>query len=494
MVAQRLVEAVVDRGGLDRFSIDVFGEEPRPPYDRVALTSFFTASSPVDLTLSDGRLWATDGVTLHTGLAVSSIEPEGHTLTTADGSRHGYDILVLATGSYAARPPVPGRDLPGCFVYRTLDDVEQLRDWVQARPGARGVVVGGGLLGLEAAGALRGLGAETTVVEFADRLMPLQVDCGGGEALRRLIADLGVEVRTSTATREVLGDPAGGVIGMAFGDGSTVDTDVVVFATGVRPRDDLARQAGLAVHERGGVLAGADCATSNPDIYAIGEVASFAGRIWGLVGPGYTMAEIVADRLLGGDATFTGVDLATKLKLSRRRRGQLRRRVRHHRGCPRGRLRRPRRAACTRSSSLSDDAQTLLGGILSATRRRTPACVRSLGGALAAGPGAPGAAGGAEPPMSGALPDDAIVCSCNNVTAGTIRGADHGTTAAVQRRPATQDLHQGRHQLRLLRAAGEGAAGCRADAPPASRSATRCASTSRCRRPQLFDAVRVSWI
>ena len=190
--------------------------------------------------------------------------------------------------------------------------MEGLRDRLD-RP-VRGAVVGGGLLGLEAAGALRALECEATVVEFAPRLMPLQVDDGGGEALKRLIEALGVRVRTSTATAKVVGD-RGHVSRMEFTEGDPLDVDVVVFAVGVRPRDELARDAGLAIGDRGGVVVDESCRTADPAVWAIGEVACIEGRCLGLVAPGYTMAEIVGDRLLGGAGTFPGADLSTKLKL-----------------------------------------------------------------------------------------------------------------------------------------------------------------------------------
>lgn len=424
MVGQRLVEALVDRGALDDWEIDVFGEEPWAPYDRVALTSFFTHENPVDLLLDDGWLWLHPGVRLRTHERVVEIDRESRVVRTEAGEAHPYDAVVLATGSYAAKPPVPGNDLPGCFVYRTIDDVDGLRNWVVNRSESgpvRGVVVGGGLLGLEAAGALRKLGASTTVVEFADRLMPLQVDAGGGEALRRMIEGMGVAVRTSTASKAIHG--AERVRRMEFADGDAIDADVVVFATGVRPRDELARAAGLDVHERGGVMAGPDCRTSDPDIYAIGEVACIAGRVWGLVAPGYAMAEVTADRILGGAATFTGSDLSTKLKLL---------------GVDVASF---GDAFATTENSLevvyadpvagrysklvlSDDASTLLGGMLvgdaSAYANLKPMVGSPLGGDPVSWlvP-----AGAAEPPSSSGLPDAATVCSCNNVTAGTIRGA-----------------------------------------------------------------------
>jgi len=424
MVAQRLVEALVDRGALDDWTIDIFGEEQWAPYDRVALTSFFSRDDPADLLLDDGSLWQRPGVQLHTGTGVVKIDRDRRLVRTADGNEHGYDAIVLATGSYAARPPIPGNDLPGCFVYRTIDDVDRLRAWVNERAASgpvRGAVIGGGLLGLEAAGALHALGAETTVVEFADRLMPLQVDAGGGQALQRMIEQLGVRVRTSTASRAVLGD-GDRVRSMEFADGTETGVDVVVFATGVRPRDELARTAGLDVHERGGVMAGPDCRTSDPDIFVIGEVACIAGRVWGLVGPGYTMAEVVADRILGGEATFTGADLSTKLKLL---------------GVDVASF---GDAFATAENSLevvyadpiagrysklvlSDDASTLLGGMLVGDAGAYQSLRPLVGSALGGDPAAWLVPGGIEPPTTGAMPDAATVCSCNNVSAGTIRAA-----------------------------------------------------------------------
>lgn len=424
MVAQRLVEALVDRGALDDLTIDVFGEEPWAPYDRVALTSFFSRDDPTGLLLDDGALWQRPGVRLHTGARVVGIDRDQRVVRTADGEAAGYDTLVLATGSYAARPPVPGNDLPGCFVYRTIEDVDRLRAWVTERAVSgpvRGAVIGGGLLGLEAAGALRELGAETTVVEFADRLMPLQVDAGGGQALQRMIEQLGVSVRTGTASRAVLGD-GDRVRSMEFADGTGAEVDVVVFATGVRPRDELARAAGLEVHERGGVMAGPDCRTSDPDIFVIGEVACIAGRVWGLVGPGYTMAEVVADRILGGAATFTGADLSTKLKLL---------------GVDVASF---GDAFATAANALevvyadtiagrysklvlSDDASTLLGGMLVGDASAYQSLRPLVGSALGGDPAAWLVPGGIEPPASGAMPDTATVCSCNSVSAGTIRAA-----------------------------------------------------------------------
>ncbi|GMA21904.1 hypothetical protein GCM10025862_39250 [Arsenicicoccus piscis] len=320
MVAQRLVEALRARDEQARWRVTLLAEEPRAPYDRVALTSYFSGRDPEDLALGDPELWRDPLVRLRRGVAVTGIDREGKQVALSDGSTLDYDELVLATGSYAAVPPIDGKDTRGCFVYRTIDDVADLRGYVEGlrqqvtdRP-LTGAVIGGGLLGLEAAGALTALGVDSTVVEFAPRLMPLQVDEGGGEALKRLIEQLGVTVRAGAATARI-NARRGVVSSMKLVDGETIPADVVVFATGVRPRDELARAADLEVGERGGVIVDEACRTSDPAIHAIGEVACLSGRVYGLVAPGYTMAEIVADRLLGGFATFPGADLSTKLKL-----------------------------------------------------------------------------------------------------------------------------------------------------------------------------------
>jgi nitrite reductase (NADH) large subunit len=311
MVGHRFVETLLARGG-SRFEITVFGEEPRLAYDRVCLSALFDGSTAEDLSLVDDGAY--DGVEVFLGDRIVAVDRESRKVVAASGAVVDYDALVLATGSYPFVPPIPGCDLPGCFVYRTIDDLERIRD---AAAGRRvGAVVGGGLLGLEAAAALRNLGLETHVVEFTPRLMPVQLDDLGGEVLRDHVEQLGVSVHTSMQTTELTAGPAGGVARMGFAEGDDLDVDLVVFSAGIRPRDELARACGLAVGERGGIVVDEACRTSDPDIYAIGECAIAAGRVWGLVAPGYEMARVVAAQLLGdGDASFTGADLSTKLKL-----------------------------------------------------------------------------------------------------------------------------------------------------------------------------------
>lgn len=433
MVAHRLVEAMVERGADEAWDIEVFGDETRPPYDRVALTSFFSDRDPEDLLLGDGELWKRPGVRLYRGSIVSHIDREAKQIH-ARNTTFDYDRLVLATGSYATVPPVEGSDLPGCFVYRTVDDVAELRAWVLDREAVlgrkvKGAVVGGGLLGLEAAGALTALGADTTVVEFADWLMPLQVDQAGGGALRRIIEQLGVSVRTSTATSKLRPGRDGKVARMQFADGDKIPADVVVFATGVRPRDELAREAGLELGERGGVIADEACTTSDDSIFAIGEVAHIAGRVWGLVGPGYSMAEVVADRLLGGDATFEGADLSTKLKLLGVDVASFGDAFAATNGSLEVVYADPT-AGVYKKLVMSDDAQTLLGGMLVGDASAYTNLRPMVGRALGSDPTAWLLPEGMEPPSGSSLPDDANVCSCNNVTAGTVRGAvtDHQCT------------------------------------------------------------------
>ncbi len=426
MVAHRLVEALRDRDSAGAWRVSVLAEEPRPPYDRVALTTYFSGRDPLSLSLGDPALWSDPLVTLHKGTPVTGIDRDARIVSLANGSRLPYDQLVLATGSFATVPPVEGKDTRGCFVYRTIDDVAALRGFVERRSEELGrplcgAVIGGGLLGLEAAGALTALNVATTVVEFAPRLMPLQVDDGGGQALRRLIEGLGVTVRTSTATAKI-GHRQGLVDAMTFADGEKIKADVVVFATGVRPRDELARSSGLPVGERGGVIVDDACRTSDPAVWAIGEVACIQGRVWGLVGPGYDMAEIVADRLLGGEATFTGADLSTKLKLLGVDVASFGDAFATEPGSLEVTYADPV-AGVYKKLVLSDDAVTLRGGILvgdaSAYSRLRPMVGRPLG----TDPASFLLPEGASPGADAELPDDVAVCSCNNVTAGAIRCA-----------------------------------------------------------------------
>jgi nitrite reductase (NADH) large subunit len=310
MVGQRFLEKLPASASR---SVTLIGEEPRPAYDRVQLSSLFCGHTAEELSLVPPGFFESHGIAARLGERATAIDRSARVVQTSAGTEIPYDVLVLATGSYPFVPPIPGCDRAGCHVYRTLDDLEAIR-----RGAARahvGAVVGGGLLGLEAAKALRDLGLETHVVEFAPRLMALQVDEAGGRMLRRRIEALGLRVHTGKSTR-LIAEGAGRSHAMQFADGSSLETDVIVFSAGIRPRDELARQAGLAVGERGGIVIDDACRTSDPDIYAIGECALWRGRIFGLVAPGYQMAEVAARHIAGAaEAAFTGADLSTKLKL-----------------------------------------------------------------------------------------------------------------------------------------------------------------------------------
>jgi len=311
MVGQRLLEhlAAAQAG----FEITVLCEEPRAAYDRVQLSSFFSGKSARDLAMASDDFFDRHGISIHFQERAVGIDRQSRTVTTAAGQVLCYDQIVLATGSYPFVPPVKGHDRPGCFVYRTIEDLESIR--AAAADSKIGVVVGGGLLGLEAAKALKDLGLATHVVEFAPRLMAVQVDDGGGQVLRRRIAALGVGIHTGKNTVEITDAETGGHR-MKFTDGGALDTDVIVFSAGIRPRDELARQCGLRLGERGGIVIDDHCRTSDPDIYAIGECALWNGKLFGLVAPGYQMARVCAAQLQGEEQSrFTGADMSTKLKL-----------------------------------------------------------------------------------------------------------------------------------------------------------------------------------
>ncbi|TMS58553.1 nitrite reductase large subunit [Imbroritus primus] len=311
MVGHKLLELLVEAGAQD-YDITVLGEEPRPAYDRVHLSEFFAGKSAADLSLVPEGFFARDNLLLRLNARAAYIDRQARTVTVSTGEVLAYDKLVIATGSAPFVPPIPGNDRADCFVYRTIEDLEAMQACaVRARVGA---VLGGGLLGLECAKALRDLRLETHVVEFAPSLMAVQVDAAGGRVLRGRIEELGVAVHTGKNTQQIV-DGEHGRHRMIFSDGTHLDTDMIVFSAGIRPRDELARACGLEVGVRGGIVVDASCRTSDPDIFAIGECALAGGRVYGLVAPGYEMARTVAAALQGKPASFAGADMSTKLKL-----------------------------------------------------------------------------------------------------------------------------------------------------------------------------------
>ena len=311
MVGHRFCERLAALDPDRRLAVTVFGDEKRAAYDRVQLSEFFAGKSAADLAIADPEWYGSRSYALHLAEGIRRIDRTNAEVVSAGGRRVAYDHLVLATGSAPFVPPIPGIVTEGVFVYRTIEDLEAIRDWAGRASSA--AVIGGGLLGLEAAKAALDMGLETHVVEFAERLMPRQLDATGGAFLRKAIAKLGVHVHLAARTEEVVGEEF--VRGLRFADGTTLDVDLVIVSAGIRPRDELARSAGLGVGERGGVEVDDHLTTNDPRIHAIGEVALHRGMIYGLVAPGYVMADVLARRLTGANAEFTGAELSAKLKL-----------------------------------------------------------------------------------------------------------------------------------------------------------------------------------
>ncbi|MEY2831312.1 MAG: hypothetical protein RLZZ574_570 [Cyanobacteriota bacterium] len=313
MVGHKFLELMVQKDVSKQWNLVTFCEEPRVAYDRVNLSGYFSGKTAGDLTLVEPGYYQENNVEIHIGDRVVAIDRDRQKVISANGIEISYDKLVLATGSYPFVPPIQGNDSPGTFVYRTIEDLENMEAW--GKQSQVGVVVGGGLLGLECANALKSMGLKTHVVEFAPRLMPVQIDETGGEVLKEKIQALGVQVHTSKSTTNIV-SVNGKLVKMEFADGGELATDMIVFSAGIRPRDNLARESGLTVGERGGIVVNEYCLTSDRNIYAIGECALYHNQIFGLVAPGYTMAEVASDSITqAGARTFEGADMSTKLKL-----------------------------------------------------------------------------------------------------------------------------------------------------------------------------------
>ncbi|MCB9633956.1 MAG: nitrite reductase small subunit NirD [Sandaracinus sp.] len=416
MVAQRFCEELRARDPerLDR--IVVFGEEPRAAYDRVHLTRFFEERSEASLRLAAPDWFETHGVTLRTGCCVVAIDRDARTVTADDGSTTAYDVLVLCTGSSAFVPPIPGVDRPGVFVYRTIEDLERILAWSDRADVSRAAVLGGGLLGLEAARAVQLRGLEAHVVELAPHLMARQLDARGGAVLRHHVEALGVHVHVGVGVVALEGEgDEPRVRSLRRGDGEALDAEMVVVSAGIRPRDELARDAGLTVGPRGGVVVDDGLATSDPHVFAIGEVALHRGVLHGLVAPGYAMATVLARRLLGEDVAFEGADASCRLKLMGVDVAVL--------GDPhadgRALVWEDGAAGVYQKLVLATDADRILGASFvgdAAPYARVAHLVRS--GEIVASPArllVGEADGDAE------LPDEAAVCSCHDVDAGTVR-------------------------------------------------------------------------
>jgi len=429
MVGHHCVEQLIAGGALAHYRIHVFGEESQRAYDRVHLSEYFTGRDAESLAMSDAGLYQQSGLSLHLGVAVLEIDREHREVVTSQG-RIGYDKLVMATGSYPFVPPIEGAEGDSRLVYRTLDDLDTIR--AAASNARRGVVVGGGLLGLEAANALKSLGLEAHVVEFAPRLMPVQLDEHGGAALKARIEALGVGVHLSRATQSI--SPGEDYrYRMNFAGEDFLETDLIVFSAGIRPQDSLARACQLELGPRGGIAIDEHCRSSDEHIYAIGECAAWNGSIFGLVAPGYQMARNVAAQLCGQDAEpFFGADMSTKLKLLGVDVGSI--------GDAHGALSGARSyryideaSASYRRLVVSADGKQVLGAVLVGDNSYYDTLLQYAqnGIALPADPASlilPRSEGA---PALGvdALPATATVCSCHNVSKGAICAAiDAGCT------------------------------------------------------------------
>lgn len=314
MAAHGLCRRLVEDGSLSDYQITIFGDEPRLAYDRVHLSKWFEQSDDASLLLADREWYLHHKVEFKTGCRIASVDRDKRQIVDHDGNRHPYDQLVLATGSYPFVPPVPGRDLDGVFVYRTIDDLTSIRDHVQQTSAKVGAVIGGGLLGLEAAKILCDLGLKTSVIEMAPGLMPRQLDHDAAVKLKRHVESIGVDVHLVRRTESIESRSDGG-LRLNFANAEPMDVGILIIAAGVRPNDSLARQAGLAIGARGGVVVDRHLQTSDPNIFAIGECCSFRDHVYGLVAPCFRMADVLADRFLGRDATFDGADESAELKL-----------------------------------------------------------------------------------------------------------------------------------------------------------------------------------
>ncbi len=313
MVGHKFLETVATLPENCAFEMKIIGEEPNTAYDRVHLSEFFSGKTAGDLSLVPDNFYQDNSLKVASSTQVTEIDRINKEIHYANGNNEKYDKLVLATGSYPFVPPIPGKDRDNVFVYRTIEDLKLIAEG--AKNSRVGVVIGGGLLGLEAAKALKDLGLETHVVEFAPQLMAIQLDETGGELLRKKIENLGVSVHTSKNTKQIT-DGGNFHHKLCFADGSFLETDLILFSAGIRPRDDLAKQSGLDMGERGGIVINDRCQTSDPDIYAIGECALWDNKIFGLVAPGYQMAKVAANQICQDQSDqFTGADMSTKLKL-----------------------------------------------------------------------------------------------------------------------------------------------------------------------------------
>jgi nitrite reductase (NADH) large subunit len=311
MAAGRVLEELFERAP-GAYEVTIFGAEPRVNYNRIMLSPVLSGEKAYeDILIHDEAWYETNGITLHRGQQIVQIDRGAKRVVSADGTAADYDQLLVATGSVPFVVPIPGASLPGVVTYRDLDDVNAML--AAARKGGRAVVIGGGLLGLEAAAGLKAQGMEVTVLHLMPTLMERQLDPSAGYLLQRAMEERGIAVRCKANTHAILGETH--VTGIRLDDGTELPADIVVMAVGIRPNAALAKEAGLETNR--GVLVGDDMRTSDPDVFAVGECVEHRGHCYGLVAPLYEMAKVVAAQLAGDEtAAYTGSVTATKLKVT----------------------------------------------------------------------------------------------------------------------------------------------------------------------------------
>lgn len=418
MVGYKFCEKLRFKASEQQFSVKVFGEEPHPAYDRVHLSEYFSNRSVTDLEMAPRSWYVENNVELITGELIVHIDRENKKIMSHTGLEATYDKLILATGSSAFVPPIQGSEMQGVFVYRTIEDLEAIIEY--GKTSKKAAVLGGGLLGLEAAKAMLDLDQETHVIEFAPRLMPRQLDQSGSDALQDKMEALGVHIHMNRNTACVLGEEH--MTGLEFTDGNLLAADMLVISCGIKPRDELASECGLEVGQRGGIVVNDMLQTTDEDIYAIGECALHKNFIYGLVAPGYEMADVVVDQLLNnGDKVFESYDMSTKLKLI----GvdvasfgdALCENIPHKPIVFEDKF-----EGVYKRINISEDGKALLGGILIGDAEAYNMLLQVTLNGMALPPNPEdlilGSRGGESMDME--LPDTAQICSCENVTKGDI--------------------------------------------------------------------------
>ncbi|HHX8506064.1 TPA: nitrite reductase large subunit NirB [Vibrio diabolicus] len=451
MVGHRYIEDLVEKADISNMEITVFCEEPRVAYDRVHLSSYFSHHTADELSLVKEGFYEKHGINMLIGERAININRENRIIYSSTGREVQYDKLILATGSFPFVPPIKGHESKDCFVYRTIEDLKAIE--ACAKNSKSGVVIGGGLLGLEAAGALKALGVETHVVEFAPKLMAEQLDLAGGNQLRQKIERMGVNVHTSKNTLEIAPEGKSARNVMRFADGTELETDFIVFSAGIRPQDKLARQMELEVGPRGGVAINDHCQTSDENIYAIGECASWNDMFYGLVAPGYKMATVAVDHLLGNtESKFEGADMSAKLKLLGVKVGSIGDANGRTEGC-KSYVYQNEEQEVYKRLIVSEDNKKLLGAVLVGDTSDYGDLLQLMLNEIDL-PEHPDALilpahAGAEKPALGAdaLPESAVICSCFDVTKGKIA-------------QAVADGHHTLGDIKAVTGAGTGCGGC----------------------------------